>query len=207
MLLKNVKEYLLQLNVGDKLPDELTLCKQFNVSRGTIREVVNHLRFLGVLERSTKTGTFVKSPGINEISETLAFQLQIAGFGFEELKAMRLFLETSQIPLLIQLVTPLAIDSLNSLVDQMETAVSDPEHADQLDMQFHLALIEICGNRILMIFSQVIALMFAKKYRQKFLNAQAVKKSVKDHREMIKYLKEGDSALLTELVKNHLEPL
>lgn len=207
MLLKYVKDYILELNVGDKLPNELTLCKKFNVSRGTMREVISHLRLLGILERSTRKGTFVKAPSIHEISETLALQLEIGGFGFEELKSMRLFLEVSQIPLLIQLVTPIAIDRLNTLVDEMEKSYNNPEKADLLDLNFHLTLIEICGNRILMVFSQVIALMFEKKYRKKFLNIDAMKKSVKDHREIIRCLQERNSVKLTELVKEHIKPL
>jgi len=192
---------------GDKLPGELELAERFHVSRSTIREIIIHLSFLGTLERTTKRGTFIKKPDCLDIGETLAFQLQIAGYGFEELKQTRLFLETSQIPLLIKRITPGMLDRLNGIIDRMEAGETEPEQADQLDMQFHLALMEITGNRILKIFGQVLILMFEKKYRKQFLNPEAVRKSVKDHRAMLKALSSGNENLLSEIIQRHIQPL
>ena len=207
MLLKTVKKYITELKIGDKLPNELELAVKFKVSRGTIREIISHLTLLGVLERCTKRGTFVKAPDAADIGETLSLQLQIAGVGFEELKETRLFLEMAQIPLLIKLATPASIDRLNALIDSMEQSLDNPEKADALDLEFHLTLMEITGNRVLKVFSQVITMMFDRKYRNKFLNAAAIKKSVDDHRTMMKYLKNGDCENLKALIINHIQPL
>lgn len=207
MLLKAVKRYITSLSVGDKLPNELELAAKFKVSRGTLREIVNHLMMLGVLERSARRGTFVKAPTAGDIGETLSLQIQIAGVGFEELKETRLLLELAQVPLLIKLASPVMIDRLNSLIDQMEQSIGNPEKADALDLEFHLALIEITGNRVLKVFSQVITLMFDRKYRNKFLNASAIRKSVDDHRRMMKYLKNGDCENLKSLIIEHIQPL
>lgn len=207
MLLKAVIEYITTLKIGDKLPNEPELAVKFKVSRGTIREIISHLTLLGALERCTKRGTFVKAPDAADIGETLSLQLQIAGVGFEELKETRLFLELAQIPLLIKLATPVSIDCLNALIDSMEQSLDNPEKADALDLEFHLALMDITGNRILKVFSQVITMMFDLKYRNKFLNTAAVKKSVDDHRAMMKYLKNGDCENLKTLIINHIQPL
>ena len=207
MLLKEVKKYVTGLNVGDKLPNELELAGKFKVSRGTIREIISHLSMLGILERCTRRGTFVRAPGAGDIGETLSLQLQIAGVGFEELKETRLLLELAQAPLLIRLITPVSIDRLNSLIDQMEQLEGNPDKADTFDLEFHLALTEIAGNRVLKVFSQVISLMFDRKYRKKFLNAAAVRKSVNDHRKMMKYIKSGDCENLKALIIDHIQPL
>lgn len=190
---------------GDRLPGEVELAERFHVSRSTIREIIIHLSFLGILERTTRRGTFLKRPDCLDIGETLAFQLQIAGYGFEELKQTRLLLETSQIPLLIRRITPEKLEELNDIIGRMAT--SDPEEADQLDLQFHLTLMEATGNRILKIFGQVLILMFDRKYRTKFLNPAAIRKSVGDHRAMLKALSEGSESRLTELIRQHIQPL
>ena len=137
--------------------------------------------------------------------ETLAFQLQIAGYGFEELKQTRLLLETAQIPLLIRRITPEMLEQLNGIIDRMESA--ETEEADRLDLNFHLKLMEATGNRIQKIFGQVLILMFDRKYRGKFLNPAAVRKSVGDHRAMLKALSEGSETKLTELIRQHIQPL
>lgn len=190
---------------GDCLPGEMELAERFHVSRSTIREIVIHLSFLGILERTTRRGTFVKQPDCLDIGETLAFQLQFAGYGFEELKQTRLLLETSQIPLLVRRITPKMLDQLNEIILRMEEA--ETEEADRLDLRFHLKLMEATGNRIQKIFGQVLILMFDRKYRGKFLNPAAVRKSVRDHRAMLKALSEGDEAEMAELVRQHIQPL
>ena len=192
---------------GDKLPGELELAERFHVSRSTIREIILHLSFLGVLERTTKRGTFIRKPDCLDIGETLAFQLHIAGYGFEELKQTRLFLETSQVSLLLKRITPGMVDRLNEIIVEMESCAANPEKADQLDMQFHLTLMEVTGNRILKIFGQLLILMFDKKYRKKFLNREAVEKSARDHRSMLKALSTGNESTLTEIIQRHIQPL
>lgn len=47
--------------VGDLMPTELELCKQFNVSRYTVREAVRRLTELGLVTRQPGVGTRVKN--------------------------------------------------------------------------------------------------------------------------------------------------
>ena len=47
--------------VGDLMPTELELCKQFNVSRYTVREAVRRLMELGLVTRQAGVGTRVKA--------------------------------------------------------------------------------------------------------------------------------------------------
>ena len=107
-LLQRFQEYLLSGNLkpGDKLPGELELAEQFGVSRGTIREIIIHLSLLGILERTTRRGTFVRKATCIDVGRTLNFQLQTIGCSFEEMKATRLMLEAAQVKLLIQFATP-----------------------------------------------------------------------------------------------------
>lgn len=207
-LLKEFEHYLVKNFVsGDRLPGEVELAQHFQVSRATIREIMIHLSFLGVLERTAKRGTFVKIPEAQEIGETLGFQLQASGYGFEEMKQTRLFLEISQAEMLINKITPVDFDKLEALTTLMEKSVSQPEKADRLDLEFHLALMEVTGNRILTIFSQVMLLMFEKKYRQKFLNTPAAMKSVQDHHSMLKAIRSCELQKLKVLIKKHIQPL
>ena len=66
---------------------------------------------------------------------------------------------------------------------------------------------ETVRNRVLQTFKQVLVLLFDRKYREKFLNADAVMKSVRDHRAMLKLIGEGDEAGLEELIREYIRPL
>ena len=208
-LLSRIKQWLIAENfqAGSRLPREVELAELFGVSRSSIREVVIHLCFLGILKRSTKRGTILCTPGCNDIGENLAFQLQIAGCGFEELKQARLFLETSQVPLLLQKITPAMLDHLQELTAQMESLASSPMEADRLDLQFHMELMKISGNRILETFSQLMILLFDRKYRTRFLNAAAVHKSVRDHRAMLEAISANNKKELIKIIQDHIRPI
>jgi GntR family transcriptional regulator, transcriptional repressor for pyruvate dehydrogenase complex len=207
VLLDQVKDHIRSLSPGDRLPNELALSQQFGVSRSSIREVIMHLCALGVLERSKKRGTHVRKPSLEDISRNFAFQLEMAGPEFEELKHARIFLEQSITGMLIQYATPISIERLNTLVTEMEALADRPREAHQIDRQFHATLAGICGNRLIEIFFQVINLTFQDKYRQKFLNARAVRKSAKGHRRMIECIKQKDSEGLKAVIEEHLKAL
>ena len=89
----------------------------------------------------------------------------------------------------------------------MEASETEPEKADNLDLQFHQALMAISGNRILEVFCCVIQLMFAKKYRQPYLDVKPIRKSVKDHRRMLQCIKAGDVNALKRQIEQHIRPL
>ncbi|PTR28821.1 GntR family transcriptional regulator [Rhodococcus sp. OK519] len=47
--------------VGSKLPKETELCEQHGMSRGTVRQALQHLENLGMIERRARAGTTVLS--------------------------------------------------------------------------------------------------------------------------------------------------
>ncbi len=208
-LVERFEQYLIDggFRPGDKLPGELELAGIFNVSRGTIREIIVHFSLMGVLERKPNRGTVVTAPDIASIGRNLAFQMHYLGCGREELKATRLMLESAMIPEVLRCITPAQLDRLTTLVDAMEAAAADPVEADALDLQFHLALLEITGSRMIQVFSQVLTLLFNREYRRKFLNAEAVRKSAASHRLMLRAIREKDAVKFQELIEAHIAPL
>ena len=190
---------------GDRLPSEADLATRFGVSRGTLREVIIHLCFLGVLERATSRGTHVCAVESTSIVQDLAFRLEISGYSFAELKETRLCMETAVLPLVVRRFTPQHEESLQANITEMETLRADPERADLLDKEFHLGLFDVCGNRTLRLFSHVTARLFDQAFRQKFLNPDAVMKSVRDHRTVLAAIAGGDTVLARQLLAAHIE--
>ena len=208
-LLRKFQKYILseKFKPGNKLPGELQLAEIFNVSRGTIREIIIHLSLLGILERSTKRGTFVRKATYADVGQTLNFQLQTIGCSFEEMKATRLMLETAQVKLLIQYATPVKLEELKMLNEKMSHHEAAPDEAERLDLNFHLALLEISGNRILQVLGQVLVLMFEKKYRGKFRTPEAIRTSVNNHWKILDAIEKKDAVSLKKLISEHINPL
>ncbi len=208
-LIERFEQYLAdqQFRVGDKLPGELELAEIFGVSRGTIREIIVHFSLLGILERKPNRGTVIAEPDIAAIGRNLAFQIRWLGCGREELKATRKMLETAMVPDLLRCITPAQFDRLTAIIDAMEKAADRVDEADALDLQFHLVLMEISGSKLMLIFSQVLTLLFNREHRRKFLNTAAVHKSISSHRQMLQAIREQDADKFKKLIEAHIAPL
>ncbi len=208
-LLQKFRDYLVaeKFVPGDRLPGEMELAERFGVSRGTIREIVIHLSLLGVLERSTKRGTFLRKATCVDVGRTLNFQLKTIGCSFDELKAARLLLEAGQAAQLVRLVTPAGLERLRAINDRLSQCTGSPAEADALDLEFHLALQEVGRNRVIQVLGQVLVLMFDTKYRMKFRNAAAVRHSAGSHARILDALARRDAAELEERIRDHIRPL
>lgn len=71
MLRRSIEER--QLRPGDQVPTEAELCRQFGVSRSTVRLALNRLKSEGLVSRTPGKGTFVSD---NNLSGTPARQTQ-----------------------------------------------------------------------------------------------------------------------------------
>lgn len=191
---------------GDKLPSELELAAKFKVSRGAVREVIMYFSFMGLLERTKNKGTFIRQVEPEKIESDIALCFQLSGFCFEDLKETRLCMEIAMLPLLVRRITPSIMERMQQNIERMESLAAKPEEADTLDRDFHLILLEACGNKTLRMFSNVIHLLFSRKFRQKFLNTEAVLKSVRDHKAMLEALRKGDAVLLQKIMQEHIIP-
>jgi GntR family galactonate operon transcriptional repressor len=208
-LLKKVENYILhrELKPGDKLPSEIELAESLGASRGSLREVISYLALKGILERRTSQGTVIKMPSIEDIANDLVFQLTFFNCGKEELKSARHMLELSMVPSLVNHTTPYQLDTLTRINAKMLAEKKNTGKADDLDLQFHKMLIDITGNRLMKIFSEILTVQFEGKSRPPFANQKCVEDSAKEHQAMIIAISNRDENELSRLLEVHIRRL
>jgi DNA-binding FadR family transcriptional regulator len=207
-LVKDFERYLLeeQATADGKLESEVELAGRFKVSRSCMREVLTHFQLLGVVERTRNRGSYVRQLAYEKLEDVMSFCFQISGFGFEELKEARLQMEQAILPLIAKRLGPQGAERLRENIESMLKAKDDPELADSLDRDFHIALFELSGNRALKIFANVLHLLFRRQHRTRFLNAAAVIKSAGDHKLLLEALQAEDLDRACALVRKHIMP-
>ena len=208
-LLKKIETYILDhhMKPGDRLPPETELAKCFGVSRGTLREMIGYLVLKGILERRTSRGTVLRIPEAEEIANDFAFQMRLLNCGREELKSARGILESSIVPSLIRYATPTHLDRLTEINDAMMKLDHGVAGADRYDLEFHMALFDITGNRILKIFARILTVQFEGNLRPPFRDEEAVRESGESHRKIIRAIAGRDPEALSRLLLEHIEPL
>lgn len=81
------------LSAGDKLPTEKELAAMFGTSRVVVREGLQGLKFLGILESSTRGGTIIREVNFPLLSRSIQFQIAINSVDWNQLTDARLAIE------------------------------------------------------------------------------------------------------------------
>jgi DNA-binding FadR family transcriptional regulator len=167
---------------------------------------LQHFVQLGLLERIKKRGTVIKPFSSGETDRSLAFCLRMGGFSFEEMKEARTIFETAILPCIIQRMTPGMLEKLESNLAEQNENIGSVEKFEELDRRFHTLLFETCQNRVLNLFSNVLAIVFQEKHRKRFRNTQWTQIGYENHKRILEAIRSRDEKTLNKLIYEHIIP-
>lgn len=186
------------LSEGDRLPGNRDLAAVYGVSMGSVREAISMLSAEGLIETRAGRGTYVaRGAGVSN-----AFAVPVSGDlherkHIEELIEAREILEMQLVVLAAQRASDAQIVTLESILQQMEHAISKPARYAEADVKFHLAMAEAAGNRVL---SQAMANIRSSLKRDMELSAEVgarrhgdLRFSSDSHRRVLDAITAGDS--------------
>ena len=208
LLIDRFQNYLLDsgLSTGDPIPKEIELAEMFEVSRSDIREVIQHFAQLGLLKRVKKRGTVIQELNEDALNRSFSFCLQMGGFYFEEMKEVRIIMETAIAPLIVSRITPENLEKLDRNLQEQFAALDDSVRFEELDSQFHTLLFSCCQNRLLSLFTNLLPILFQKKYRERLLSRSWREIGYHSHCKLVEVLRNHDLALFKELILQHIMP-
>lgn len=141
---------------GDKIPSENDLAQQLNVSRITVRQSLQKLTTLGLLETRSGEGSFVKelSPGIylNSLIPTAA----LGNTATVEVLEFRQAIESETAGLAAVKATEEDIKKLEEILDRMHIYKEDKKRFAAEDLNFHMTLAEATKNSLIIQLNYII---------------------------------------------------
>ncbi len=132
---------------GTKIPSEKELTQILCVSRLSIREALQKLVALDLLETRQGDGTYVKQ--VKPDSLTILPFLALSRPGVFEILQFRRILEVGAIELAIINASPDDIEKMEIALKKMRKAKDDPQEHALEDFEFHKQIIVLSKNTIL----------------------------------------------------------
>ncbi len=152
-----------ELKPGDRLPPEPELAAQLGVSRTSLREALKTLGGLGVLVAKKRGGTFIATSGSQSMLDPLIFNLIIEKGSRDELFELRVLLEVDAVELAMNKASVQDLADLEKALKKFEENLpgGDVKLLADLDLQFHLKVLEMSKNDSFIRISKVVMQLFA----------------------------------------------
>lgn len=197
---------------GQLLPSESTLMEQFDVSRPTLREAYRILESEGLItvRRGARGGASVHKPTAETAARYAALVLQSERVLLRDIYDTRMLLEGPVIQLVHQ--NPDADLSILRLINE-EAAENESDLLASLDHHhsFHNALLEMTGNRTLVLLSRMIDLILEEADVRHVTDRAAVQDEAaasrtahRTHVRILDLLEEGSVEAADQLWRAHL---
>lgn len=193
---------------GTKLPTEVELCEQFNVSRTVVREAVQQLASKGLVEtrRGRGAGTTVRPFNRDLIVSSLSRFLsnQDGSFALRNLHQVRFILELATARLAALHATKADLADLRQIMDDMERLADAPQAFAAKDADFHRALACATHNSLI-----VVLLDSMRDLLQEYILAtlplvDIQRDSIPYHRKILERVEAGDALGAREAMSQHL---
>lgn len=151
---QQLKEILLagEWRPGDKVPSENELAQQFDVSRITVRQALQRLGALGLIETRRGEGSFVKEIDVGDSMNALIPTIYLGGNTQLEIIEFREIIETECAGLAAKRATPKDVEDLRAIWERMNDCKirSDLQGFGEADFDFHFKIAEITKNPLIM---------------------------------------------------------
>ncbi|MBB4685190.1 FadR/GntR family transcriptional regulator [Amycolatopsis jiangsuensis] len=183
--------------VGDRLPSEASLSREYQVSRSVVREALRGLQALGLTVSRTGRGTFVTADGPPE-------NPTFGQYSAQDLVEVRRHVEVPVAGFAARRRGEDELALLTALVERMDTETREPAWV-ALDSQFHVAIARASGNPV---FAKVIEEIRDALARQSaFLNRLGDRRAESnvEHRRILDAIADGSETAAVAAMTTHLD--
>ena len=194
-----------ELVPGDRLPSERVLAQEHGVSRSVVREAFRSLARMGCVESYVGGGTFVKSPEISNVADSLSVLiLSVEEFALELIE-VRLLLETVIARLAAEKSTLELRQELCQVLRDMSREVVRGGRGEEQDIRFHELLAKTAGNRAMeMVFSACMAAMNQSMEITQYMEG-VPQQTLYEHENILDAVVRGDCSGAKASMRKHLE--
>lgn len=186
----------------ERLPAERHLAEEFNVSRGTIRSVLQILEDQNLITRQVGSGTYVSHRELTHQQEISSVTSPL------EMVEVRIALEPQIVRLAIANASFRDLQELRKALKQCEDCGGDAEKFARADTAFHMALAHCSKNKLLYwIYERISEVRRFSQWRSmkaKLLTPERINGYNRQHRAIYEAIAARNTIEAVTIIKKHL---
>lgn len=197
------------LKPGDKLPTEQEWIELLGVSRLVVREALQVLAGIGLIDVQQGRGAFVRDGTRISVFDQVTFGLDLQQLSFTDVLEARAMLDLAVVELCMLRADEAAFEELEHILHRMQQLEAASESIDEVHRVFHQRLLRAAGNPLI----ERVGLMLLDTFwrigdRMPGLVRVAAQPDdlpfTASHRALLAAIKSRDFALSRHVVDQHL---
>ncbi len=190
---------------GQKIPSENALATQLDVSRATVRNALQRLSQIGLVEARQGGGTYVKNNDDGQILQVLKPLLIQTKPDVKYFLEYRLAFEPEIAALAAERVTPEQMEQIQNSLAQYEEVcrTGNIKSIEQCDLQLHYAIAIASANPLIIKIYEVIKDIYGLNLSQ-IVQDVGVDAGTRYHRKIVNAIALGNPADARSFMRKHL---
>ena len=188
---------------GTKIPSENELTRRLGVSRVSLREALQNLASLGLLESRQGGGTFVKEYSGEILFNPLFPMLALDKTDVLNVLEYRRIVEKGTVALVMEKAGTKEIEDLEAAYREMVRQRKDAHAFARADLDFHLTLARATGNPIIIKVNDIIRNILSVSM-DKIVLSLGVNDGLSYHRRILDAIKARDADQAESLMEEHI---
>ncbi len=197
-----------ELSPGDTFPSERELMETFSVGRPAIREAMQNLQRMGIVEIRHGERPKIAHPSfegiVGQMGETMRHLLAHSSTSLEHLKEARMLFEKDMVKIAAERRTKKDIKRLKAILVKQEKAASDTTEFLIQDGNFHQEIAKISGNPIFLGLSKSVFEWLTHFHLDLVSRPGLEKLTLTEHQQILDAIEAGDPDVAIKQIDDHL---
>jgi GntR family transcriptional repressor for pyruvate dehydrogenase complex len=192
---------------GDRLPTEPEMMKVFGVSRAPIREAMQALLLVGMVDISPRRGAFVRALPVQSVIDlAILSSMMTRDRPIDAVYDFRHGTEGAIAALAARRITDEQREELREIIAENTAAIAigDLEEARRIDVRFHGSIAIACGNVIFQAVQSALSGLLVDLRQQTGPVVGATSFSLDEHRRIFDAIARGDATAAREATEGHI---
>jgi DNA-binding FadR family transcriptional regulator len=189
---------------GDRLPPERQLIEKLAVGRSTVREALQILATLNVVQSTAGQGTFVKEPRTDEILRSDVVGLLINNAVALELLEAREMIEPNAVRLACLRGTEAEFERIERLLDEHEAALKANLSTVELAREFHVMLAGASHNNVAATLLRSILVLTDERQQRALGDPDFKYRELEEHRHIFRLVQARNVQAAADYLLQHI---